>query len=1420
MADCVPVKFTLRGKTSGEVFVLGSWDDWSQKTKLEESEDTLENSTWMTLPCGYYEYKFKINDHWIHDKTQPTVLNRFKTLNNFVNVVKNPGVVVSDTSDQAANTVNDKLGDRAGSQEKQEHPQYTEKVLTSILKPEKLATIEKQEGDEDPALNIDPLKDIEVESEQHFEHVVDMPQESLVDLEQVSSIEIKPFGSSQQSMEEEKVPEPCVTPARDDIKTITVELENEGGSTTNPDISENVETNSTSSKGSEEVVTKTAQDEDTVDLPVMIESSEETSVKASPIEEAHGTSEVDVVDMGIDTSTEEEKSSPSICETIHLLEDTPVKDKLEKEAEDATVHKSTYIGGDKVTTERKLQQEVASYLAKDEETQKSEVVATKESEIVDRNIQPALQEEQLEKVASNTIDKGTDETVPQKETHTKTDIGSPEREANENLAVELASKEATHKEDDISKAVPDSIGKVADDTDKVLKEMILKEEERAPLPPQPEPVVEIVQPVSQKEHPLKETHTKTVIGSMEGEANENMAEEVALNEITHKDDDVSKPVEKVADDTDRKVQIKKARSDEADKVLKEMILKEEERAPLPPQPEPVVEIVQPVSQKEHPGKTIEETWLSGETPATNAAVGGPDKEVNEPVVEKHSQKERPGIPIKEDREKVEETVSHKTEKFDQKFIQDIPGLIKADIVSDEVPPKQNDAAIVDDLKKDVPPQYETATKRSCETTLQPTEHKAIDETEPPKEAVNNVEIMVDGVVQQITTTAIQEAGEDVSKTSPQQGTVETDAMNDMAATTRKKLTEATDDQDVGKKAVLNEFNKGEVEKDVDNVIIAETPQQPTQDVMEEVLQDKAKEEVEVTPQNTSPEGRAKIPLNQTEAEQGKSDQDVADELKESAAEVVLPQVDTKAVPADTNKAEVVTEMLQEKEKDETPKVVDVEMTTKSTLDATANIPDTTDSDKPRKTLDKTRIEIEPQQEDDVVLENTRKEKAPPKDDTTKEAVSKIKKETEKSSYKVAPKEVTTDTVVKEYVDNEADRGDKVVKEADKTVKPEVEEDAQNRVGKTAIETAPRQEIAEKATFDKTRNNEDKDAIKEEPQVEKTNVDVPKEQKTDKPKVHIERHPVEEGDSKVDNLEAEIKPQEVCTVTEQTIVKPLTEVERETGKPWQAVDKTDKHIPPPQETKKAQDQKDAKLKESKKDSREEPVTEGADIPVHLQTEKQEKPQTPATPESMEDMKKKEGPTSRLSFWKKDKSTSEKDDKSKPEKKKKEEKPTTEKQKSATEKEKRPKSEELWTEKQEKPKTPALPESTKKTEGPTSRLAFWKKDKPTSEKKEKSKPEKKPSSEELSTEKPQTPAIPESADETKNTEGPTSRFAFWKKKDKSTEKEPSEKASIEKKEKPATEEPTTEKDKAKTSDDVTDDVTKPQGFLGILRCCRCF
>ncbi|CAH1247573.1 PRKAB2 [Branchiostoma lanceolatum] len=1367
MADCVPVKFTLKGKTSGEVFVLGSWDGWSQKTKLEESEDTLENSAWMTLPCGYYEYKFKINDHWIHDKTQPTVLNRFKTLNNFVNVVKNPGIVVSDTSNQAENTAIDKPGNLAASQEKQEPPQYTEKVLTSILKPEKLAPTEKQEGEDDTALNIDPLKDIKVESEQHFEHVVDMPQESLVDLEPVSSIEIRPFGSSQQSMEEEKVPEPYVTPASDDIKTIMGDQE--GNYATKLQAVEGVET--TSSKVSEEFMKETAPDEDTADLPVVIESSDETSVKASPVEEAYGTSEVGVGDMGKDTPFEEDEISPSICETqkgeekasdqIHLLEDTPVKDKLEKEAENAAVHKKTNVGGDKVTTERKLQQEVASYLAKDEETQKSEVVATKESETVDRNIQPALQDEQLEKVALNTIDKGTDETVPLKETHTKTDIGSPEREANENLAVELASKEATHKEDDISKAVLDSIEKVADDTDKVLKEIILQEEDMAP------------------------------------------------------------------------------------------------------QPEPVVEIVQPLSQDEHPGKTIEETRLSGETPATNA-VGGPDED------------ERPITVEREDHEHLTKIVSKETEKYDLHVIQDIPtieeGMVSGEVkkvfeekilqeekkaplppksepvdyiaqpviqqeqiadhkVSDEVSPL---VKIGDDLKKEIPPQDETATKGNCETELQPKEHKAFDETIPPKEAVNNVEIMVDGVVQNITKTAIQEAG----KTSPQQGTVETDAMDDMTATTRKKLTEATDEQYVAKKAVLNEFNKSEMEKDEDKFIIGETPQQPAQEAMDGVLQDNAKKKVDVTPQTTSREGRAKIPLNQTEAEQEKSesrakiplnqteaeqetsDQDVADDFKKSAAEIIPPQVDTKAVPTDTKKAEVFTEMLQEKEKDETPKVVDVEMTTK--LEATANVPDTTDSDKPRKTLDKTSTEIEPQQEDDVVLENTRKEKAPPKDDTTKDAVSNIKEETEKSSYKVAPKEVTTDTVVKENVDNEADRGDKVVKVADKTVKLEINEDVQDRLGKTAIETAPRQEIAGKATFYKARDNEDNDAIKEEPQVEKTNVDVPKEQETDKTKVHIERHPVEETDSKpnLDKMKADIKPQEECTVTQQAIVKPATEVERETGKPRQAVDKTDKHIPPPQETKKAQDQEDAKLTESKKDSKEEAMHEGADIPVYLPTEKQEKLKTPDTPEFTADTKRTQVPTSRLSFWKKDKSAGEKDDKSKPDEKKKDEKPTTEQEKSTTEKEKKPTSDDLSTEKQEKLQTPAIPESKKKTEGPTSRLAFWRKDKPTSEKEEKSKPEKKPSREELSTEKPQTPAIPESADETKNTEGPTSRFAFWKRKDKSTDKEPSEKASIEKKEKPATEEPTTEKDKAKTSDDVTNDVTKPQGFLGILRCCRCF
>ncbi|XP_066269147.1 uncharacterized protein [Branchiostoma lanceolatum] len=87
MADCPPVKLVWCGDISGEVGVMGSWDDWSKVWKLNRSGNG-EYSVALRIPCGQHEYKFRVNDNWFHDATKPTVSNSFGTLNNIVNVVK------------------------------------------------------------------------------------------------------------------------------------------------------------------------------------------------------------------------------------------------------------------------------------------------------------------------------------------------------------------------------------------------------------------------------------------------------------------------------------------------------------------------------------------------------------------------------------------------------------------------------------------------------------------------------------------------------------------------------------------------------------------------------------------------------------------------------------------------------------------------------------------------------------------------------------------------------------------------------------------------------------------------------------------------------------------------------------------------------------------------------------------------------------------------------------------------------------------------------------------------------------------------------------------------------------------------------------------------------------------------------------
>jgi 5'-AMP-activated protein kinase regulatory beta subunit len=82
------VKFTVQAEAKSEIFVAGSFNDWSPtKNPLtsKNGDELYEGS--ILLPKGIYEYKFIINDTWCVDpECSEWVVNDLGSLNSVLTV--------------------------------------------------------------------------------------------------------------------------------------------------------------------------------------------------------------------------------------------------------------------------------------------------------------------------------------------------------------------------------------------------------------------------------------------------------------------------------------------------------------------------------------------------------------------------------------------------------------------------------------------------------------------------------------------------------------------------------------------------------------------------------------------------------------------------------------------------------------------------------------------------------------------------------------------------------------------------------------------------------------------------------------------------------------------------------------------------------------------------------------------------------------------------------------------------------------------------------------------------------------------------------------------------------------------------------------------------------------------------------------
>ncbi len=82
------VKLQIKANPKSDVFVSGSFNEWSENAKqLKDSDGEGNFNAILMLFPGEYEYKFLVNGEWsIDSQCQNWVKNDFGTLNSLIKV--------------------------------------------------------------------------------------------------------------------------------------------------------------------------------------------------------------------------------------------------------------------------------------------------------------------------------------------------------------------------------------------------------------------------------------------------------------------------------------------------------------------------------------------------------------------------------------------------------------------------------------------------------------------------------------------------------------------------------------------------------------------------------------------------------------------------------------------------------------------------------------------------------------------------------------------------------------------------------------------------------------------------------------------------------------------------------------------------------------------------------------------------------------------------------------------------------------------------------------------------------------------------------------------------------------------------------------------------------------------------------------
>ena len=98
-SELVEAKFIWKGQAT-EVFLLGSFDNWKTKTRMDPRKDAHTKT--LYLPESIYEYKFIIDGNWMHDPTCKVISDKQGGFNNVITVSRETYQIKEDAVEESS----------------------------------------------------------------------------------------------------------------------------------------------------------------------------------------------------------------------------------------------------------------------------------------------------------------------------------------------------------------------------------------------------------------------------------------------------------------------------------------------------------------------------------------------------------------------------------------------------------------------------------------------------------------------------------------------------------------------------------------------------------------------------------------------------------------------------------------------------------------------------------------------------------------------------------------------------------------------------------------------------------------------------------------------------------------------------------------------------------------------------------------------------------------------------------------------------------------------------------------------------------------------------------------------------------------------------------------------------------------------